>query len=115
MEQSADVDAYLAAQPEVARRTLEGLRTLVRELEPSAAESISYGVPTFKYRGRPLIYLAGTKDHCALYGTSKGTIRFPPSEPPPRSEVVAFVAERRATIDAALDKRRGKSTPAPHG
>ncbi|MEX0741710.1 MAG: DUF1801 domain-containing protein, partial [Phycisphaeraceae bacterium] len=56
-----DVDTYLGALPEEQRAALEKLRATIRAAAPDAAESISYGMPTFKYKGRPLIYFGAAK------------------------------------------------------
>jgi hypothetical protein len=46
------VDEYLAAIPEPARTTLNKVRAVIRSVAPPAAtEVISYGIPTFKYKG----------------------------------------------------------------
>jgi uncharacterized protein YdhG (YjbR/CyaY superfamily) len=123
-DRPADIDGYLAKLPEDARATLEGLRRTIKATAPEADESISYGVPTFKYRGRPLAYFGAAKRHCALYGlpmepfkdelaaydTAKGTIRFPPGEPPPEALVRKLVEARMMDIEAAPDRRsRGRS------
>ena len=103
-----DIDAYLASVPDDARATLEGLRQTIRALAPAAVESISYGMPTFKYQGKPLIYFAAAKDHCALYGTSAGTMGFQPGEPPADSLVKQLLEERIAAIEASAAGRKGK-------
>src|SRR5215207_4340997 len=109
-----DIDGYLAPLPDDARAALERLRGIIKAVAPDAVESISYGVPTFKYRGRPLAYFGATKKHCALYGfplagheaelaaydTSKGTIRFQPSQPFPEPLLKSMLAERMAAIQA---------------
>ena len=92
--------------PDDARATLEVLRRTIKAAEPDATEAISYGMPTFMYRGRPLVYFAAAKRHCALYGTSAGTLRFPPGEAPPDALVTTLVRERVATIEAAAARRR---------
>jgi uncharacterized protein YdhG (YjbR/CyaY superfamily) len=103
------IDEYLATVPENARATLEALRRVIKAAAPDAVESISYGMPAFKYLGRPLVYFAAAKQHCALYGTSKGTLRFPPCEPPPEALVTTLVRERMATIEAAAAGRTRRS------
>src|ERR1700687_4222735 len=95
-----DVDEYLAGVPKPARGTLNKVRAAIRSAAPpEATEAISYGIPTFKYKGG-LIAFAAFKKHCSLlpmsrsvmapfrnelegYETSKGTIRFPVNRPPP--------------------------------
>lgn len=109
--------------PADARATLEELRRTIKAMAPDAVESISYGVPTFKYQGRPLAYFGAAKNHRALYGmsadahqdelaaydTSKGTIRFPPGEPLPEALLKSLVSERIAEIEAAAARKRKKS------
>lgn len=112
---SSDFDDYLAAVPEPARTTLEQLRRMVRAAAPEATETISYRLPTFKYRGRPLVALGASKDHCSFYmmgyvppelepdlrtyDTGKGTIRFPADEPLPAALVRKIVEIRMAQVE----------------
>src|SRR5262249_15149811 len=52
-----EVDKYLADVPEPARGTLNTIRAVIRSVVPEATEVISYRMPTFKYKGRPLLEL----------------------------------------------------------
>ena len=117
-------DDYLSALPEVQRTALQKLRETIKAAAPEAVESISYGMPTFKYKGRPLIYFGAAKNHCALYGvsmeahkdelqsydTSKGTIRFQPGKPVPAALVKKFVRARIVEIEAGATGYRRKGT-----
>lgn len=105
-----DIDAYLDALGPIPRATLGRIREAVRAAAPDAVERISYGMPTFTYRGKPLIHFAAAKVHCAIYGTSAGTLRFGHGEPPEDAFVRGLVAERIATIEAQLaaGPRRGR-------
>jgi uncharacterized protein YdhG (YjbR/CyaY superfamily) len=85
------------------------VRATIRTAVPDALESISYGIPTYKYRGRPLVYFAAAKGHCALYATSAGTVRFTPAEPLTPERVTALVLERVAAVDQAEQERRAKA------
>jgi uncharacterized protein YdhG (YjbR/CyaY superfamily) len=119
---AADIDQYLAGVPDVARPALEHLRATIKAVAPDAVEVFAYGMPGFKYRGKPLAYIAAMKSHCALYGldtkpaeqagydtSQKGTIRFPHDKPPPDSLVTELLNLRIAAIEAAAADRRPKS------
>jgi uncharacterized protein YdhG (YjbR/CyaY superfamily) len=115
---SAEIDAFLAPLPEEVKGALEALRRTIASAAPEAAETINYGVPAFKYRGRPLVSFALAKNHCsfyvqspavmdahrdelASYDTSKGTVHFTPAAPLPDALVRKLVRARMAETDAA--------------
>jgi uncharacterized protein YdhG (YjbR/CyaY superfamily) len=113
-----EVESFLAGLPVDVRAALEHLRSVIRAAVPEATESVSYGVPAFKYRGRPLVSYGATKTHCAFYvqspavmaahasalagyDTSKGTVRFQTDTPLPDDLVTTLVRARMAETDAA--------------
>jgi uncharacterized protein YdhG (YjbR/CyaY superfamily) len=117
VERSAEIDAVLARLPDDARRALDELRAIIAAAAPEAVEAIAYGVPAFRYRGRPLVSFGAAKAHCAFYvqspglmdahrdelagyDTSRGTIRFRPSDPLPADLVTRLVRGRIAETDA---------------
>ena len=120
MSPPRDIDEYLAAVPLEMRAALEELRGIIRGAAPDAEEAISYGVPTFKYRGS-LVSFGAAKKHCAFYvmspsameahsadiasyDTSKGTIRFLPEKPLPSALVTKLVNTRMAENEARSKK-----------
>ena len=116
----SDLDAYLAALPADARARLDEVRRVVKALAPDAAEGMSYGMPAFSRGGRPLVYFAAWKSHCALYGvhldqeqkegrdTGKGTIRFPLDQPLPEDLLKSLIGSRVAEAEAEQAKRKRK-------
>ncbi len=123
------VDEYIASQPETVQSVLERVRSTIRKAVPGAEEVISYQIPAYKLQGRVAIYFAGWKQHYSLYPAtghlvaafkdelapyevSKGTIRFPLSEPVP-VRLIGRIAKFRAKevgerekLKAATAKKR---------
>lgn len=107
-----DVATYIAGFPPPARSALKRLRSIIRRAVPAAEEMISYQIPAYKLHGRPVLFFAAWKDHYSLYPSnsrlvaafkdqlskyelSKGTIRFPLSEPVP-GRLIERIAKFRA-------------------
>jgi uncharacterized protein YdhG (YjbR/CyaY superfamily) len=105
------VNEYLARVPEPARCTLKKVRAVIRSVVPAeATETISYGMPSFQFKGW-LVGYAAFADHCSFFpgalpkelaeelkrfSTSKGTIRFPVNEPLPTAIIKKLVRARLA-------------------
>ena len=106
-----DMDSYIAGLPDEARRVLILLRETIQAAAPEAEPGMSYGVPAFFWRGKPLVCFAAFKNHYGLYpldpsvldafreelsgfSTAKGTIRFPIDGPVPLDLVERIVKYR---------------------
>lgn len=63
----SEVDAYIAAQPEPQRTTLEGLRRQILSVIPEAEQCMSYGMPGFRVRGKVVAGFASYKKHIGYY------------------------------------------------
>lgn len=122
-EQTA-VDAYIAKYPPEVRAVLRRVRAIIRRVLPDAEEAISYQIPSYKIHGAAVVYFAGWKQHWSLYPVtdaaraaigaaldeyevSKGTVRFPLSQPVPVSLVTRIVRQ----LARAAAERRGASPP----
>src|SRR5436190_4550218 len=94
------VNQYIASKPKDVRGILKRVRSTIRKAVPAAEEVISYQIPVYKLNDVPVLYFAGWKQHYSLYPASaalvaefknelagyelsKGTIRFPLSDPVP--------------------------------
>jgi uncharacterized protein YdhG (YjbR/CyaY superfamily) len=110
------VDEYLARVPEPARGTLNRVRAAIRSaVPPKATETISYGMPAFKYK-QTLIWFAAFANHCSVFPTaavieqfknelkgftiSKGTIQFPTNKPLPAALIKKLVKARLAQVES---------------
>lgn len=118
---SADrsVAKYLANVPEPSRSTLNKVRAAIRSVvPPEATETLSYQIPTFKYKGA-LVAFAAFTNHCSFFPmsmpvmrafkndlkkleTSKGTIRFHMNKPLSAGLIRKLVKARIA------ENKRGK-------
>jgi uncharacterized protein YdhG (YjbR/CyaY superfamily) len=114
------VAEYIASQPRAVQVVLKRVRSTIRRAMPAAEEVISYQIPACKLNGRAVLYFAGWAQHYSLYPStarlvaafkddlaryevSKGTIRFPLSEPVP-VKLIAGIAKFRATEAAGRTK-----------
>jgi uncharacterized protein YdhG (YjbR/CyaY superfamily) len=105
----AAVDEYILQYDGEVQRRLKAMREIVRDTAPLAVESIAYGMPAYKLKGKPLVYFAGYPKHIGFYATpngheafkadftpykqGKGSVRFPHDQPLPIElirQVVAF-------------------------
>lgn len=87
------IDEYIATFPPHVQTILKRVRRTIRKAAPGADEAISYQIPTFKFKGKYVVYFAGWKDHISVspvpavdealeeeisqYRGGKGTLRFP--------------------------------------
>ena len=116
-----DVETYLAAVQSAAKEALIRLRGQIIAAAQEVTEGINYGVPAFKYRGRPLVSYGAGKAHCSFYvqspnllaalgselagyDTLKGTVRFKVDQTLPDSLVRAAVQGRMQEIDDAMGR-----------
>ncbi len=123
------VDEYIASQPQAVQNILERVRSIIRNAVPGSEEVLSYTIPAYKLSGSAVLHFAGWKNHYSLYPAtervvatfkdelapyqmSKGTIRFPLSEPIPAQlieRIAKFRAEEVRTI-AQSTRRSSRKT-----
>jgi uncharacterized protein YdhG (YjbR/CyaY superfamily) len=114
------VSEYIATHPKRVQTILRRIRSTIRKAMPGAEEMISYQIPTYQLPSGVRLFFAGWKQHYSIYPASprmvaafkqdlapykisKGTIRFPLSEPIP-VRLIERIAKFRAK-EAASKKR----------
>ena len=94
-----DFENYIQNFPVETQQLLTEVRMTIKKAAPLAVESFTYGMPTFKTEGKPLVYFAGYKTHIGFYATpsghqefakelaqykqGKGSVQFPLNQPIP--------------------------------
>ena len=111
----SDVDEYLKTATESQKAFFKKFKEIVKQVVPDAEESISYGIPTFKYKKKPLIYWGAFSTHMSIFPASdsmvlelgealgkfrvsKGTLRFTEAKPIPESLLKEIVKHRLKII-----------------
>jgi len=101
------IDGYISTFPADIQAILENVRQAIQKAAPEAAETMSYGIPTFNLNGKHVVFFAGWKHHISLYPIpagdeafqqelahykrAKGTIQFPLDRPIPYDFVEKIV------------------------
>ena len=73
IQPAKNVDEYLKALPQDVRATLEDLRKIIKTSAPMAEEVISYQIPTYKYHGA-LVHFMAAKNHCSFFVINKSIL-----------------------------------------
>lgn len=120
---AVSVDEYFKKLPHDQRVALETLRRTIKSVSPGEMrEFISYGIPSFKYKGRQFVSYAGYPDTCTFivmsykvmdsfkadlrrFKTDKATIFFTGDKPLPAVLVRKLVKARIAEIESILSGR----------
>jgi uncharacterized protein YdhG (YjbR/CyaY superfamily) len=109
---------YLSGLEEPERDAMKLVIDHVAHVVPDATEGVSYGLPAFRYRDKPLLGFAVSEKHLGLYPfspsaldavrdrlagfkLSKGTIRFTVDHLVPDEVLTDLVRARIAEIDPA--------------
>jgi uncharacterized protein YdhG (YjbR/CyaY superfamily) len=112
---NSEMDDYLVGLPPKQKAALEHVRAVVAEAVPEAETGTSYGMPAFRYAGRPLLGFRAAKQHLSVFPFSpeaiegvkdrlggfdlaKGTIRFTPDKPVPDDVLTDLVRLRMDEI-----------------
>lgn len=95
-EKPKTIDEYISAFPPDIQAILEKIRQTIRQAAPDAEESISYGMPAFKSKGKPLVYFAAWRNHIGFYPTPSGTEAF--------RDALSIYKSSKGAVQFPLDK-----------
>ena len=126
---ASNIDEYISKFPPATAKILQQVCTTVSKAAPKAEETISYGMPAFRYKGRIIIYFAGYKNHIGLYATpsahtafqkelsvykqGKGSVQFPIDQSMPLDLIKRIVKFKVNEHDEPVtDFLAGLSAPA---
>ncbi|HCY41501.1 MAG TPA: hypothetical protein DHV48_09125 [Prolixibacteraceae bacterium] len=116
-------DEYIAGFTGDIQTILNQVRATIKQAAPDAEESMSYGMPAYKLKGKPLVYFAGFKNHIGFYATpsghtefarelskykqGKGSVQFPIDQPMPL-ELISLIVQFRVfeNIEKAKTKKK---------
>jgi uncharacterized protein YdhG (YjbR/CyaY superfamily) len=90
------IDEYISTFPGEIQAVLEKVRQAIHHAAPEAAETMSYGIPTFNLNGKHLVFFAGWKHHISLYPLPAGDEAF--------QQELAHYKRAKGTIQFPLDK-----------
>lgn len=126
---SQEIDDYIKAFEPEKQEMMNQIRALVHQVVPTIEETISWRMPTFKYKGN-LVHFAAFKKHIGFYplpeavrvfeeelaqfSTSKGAIQFPVGTQLPLALIEKMVRFRVVENDEAEKlklekKKKGKA------
>lgn len=107
MNTAATIEEFIATFPADVQLILQNVRRTIQQATPQATEKISYGIPTFYYKGN-LVHFSGYAKHIgfypgptaiahfkkelAAYPTSKGAIKFALDKPIPYELIAQITA-----------------------
>jgi uncharacterized protein YdhG (YjbR/CyaY superfamily) len=116
----SSIDEYIADFPADVQKILQEMRAAIHAAAPEAEERISYQMPTFYLNGN-LVHFAAFQHHIgfypapmgieafqaelAVYGSGKGSVRFPIDQPMPLDLISRIVKFR---VAENLEKARRK-------
>lgn len=112
------IEEYIKSIRPDQQAEIRRLMEVVRQHVPTAEEGFAYGMPAFKYEGKPLVYFGAFKDHMSIFPTSaplddpdlsrlldgfeisKGTVKFTLDKLVPDATLIALLDHRIAAIQA---------------
>ena len=119
---ASTVDEYIASCSKQAQPLIKQIRKTIKAAAPNAEETVSYGMPAYKYLGKPLVYFGGYEKHIGFYATpaghnafkkelskykqGKGSVQFPIDEKLPLALITKIVKfrVRENEMKAAIKK-----------
>jgi len=119
-DDSNAIEAYIKSFPQATQEKLQQVRAIIMDNAQDSEEYISYAMPSYKLRGKPLVYFAGYKNHIgfyalpsgheffkkefSIYKTGKGSVQFPLDKDLPAGLIASVVQFRVKEVTEGLAK-----------
>lgn len=71
-----EIEIYIEQFPDNVQEILQKIRAIILKEVPTVIEKISYAMPGFYYKNKPLVYFAAFKNHIGFYATPNGHEKF---------------------------------------
>lgn len=115
------VDSYIETVTPPQQTEFKRMRRIIMEAVPTATQGISYGMPAFLYKGKPVISFTVTKKFLSMYPFSgrvveklhqklrdfeltSGSIHFSLGHPIPESLLKEIITTRLQEIEEKITK-----------
>jgi len=75
MKNFESINSYIDSCPEAQQEILREMRRIISNAAPEAAETINYGMPTYKLHGN-LVHFGAAKKHLGFYPGTSAIVEF---------------------------------------
>ena len=76
MNKTESIADYIETFPQTIQTQLRQVYNVIKGALPKAEEAISYGMPTFKVKGKNVVHFAAFTNHIGFYPTPDGIAKF---------------------------------------
>ena len=122
---NSDVQNYLNQFEESIKNRLMAIINHMQKWHPDILPIISYGIIAYKWKGKPLVYFGGFKNHIGMYATpggheafkqalqiykqGKGSVQFPHQDALPWQLMKELVEYRKNQIQSQFEQNQTDS------
>lgn len=91
-----DIKEYISRFPSKTQKILNKIRKLILNTDKGIKESMSYGMPAYKYKNKPVMYYAAYEHHIGIYATPNAHTEF--------QEVLSVYKQGKGSVQFPIDE-----------